>query len=1311
MASHKPLSLTDVALIADTIFLLVRVVLAFVAHRRHSNSTRRPHVLEADASYLSQLLFLWIWPLLSRGYAQQSITTKDLPPLHPTDATATLVAAFRRHWAQFPAHSLPRHLHAVCWRTFYHSAALMLVVTAANIANPLLLHGLLQALTSPSVDAGHAAGLAALWCVALVVNCVFVHQFWSVAVRCGMHTRSILQQFVFEKALTVSHIAGHVHALLAVDATRICDNYVVCFVHWDTWSAVVTLSVCVYFLFDLLSYSALVWLIVTLLYAPCAAFFGRRIQIHSAAHQHRRDARTSVFTQMLRGVLTMKANAYDAWCEGRLDAARRRELEALQWKAIHGTFNTSVLVVAQVIAPMASFVVFVHVQGGRLDAATAFSALAWFSTAASPLLRLPKGLTTVVDATVSLNRLEAFFRSSERRDGLASRPSSSVVSTHLYYAIELKSVTCSWNVTTFNTEDGHDGDNTNNHHVQRRQLFAELTLVVPKGQFVVCCGPVGCGKSSFLDLCVQMLPVSAGQVLVHGTVAYCPQTPWIQNTSVRDNILFGLPMDRMWYKMTLHMCALDDDLALWPHGDATVAGDQGARAIYSRRNILLLDNVLASLDSHVGDHIFTRCLCSPALMYMTKVVVTNQPAFIAHAAVDRVLCFEHANDSAMRGDFTVQSLAPPVFKRSEGASIDSTAATEPPSTGKGHRRNSTLPLLAERLGESSPDDSKTREVVVRNAPHEPAAPEPSRQGALDLRILMLYVKSLGSPCAVAGCGFLFVVEHGLVLGGAYCLGQWSHSSDDDMSSSKSTSFQTLFIVLGLVQACTSVVRKVLFVVLSLAASASVHTSVVRALVRASMRFFDTTSPGVILNRCITDVASVDETIPYVVSSFLANGLDIVMSFVAVAATAPLVLAVVLLLVYPYMYLYKLYRWPARDLKRLQSAARSPILSHFNEVSQGVNTVAAFDAAAAVSATSMRVIDASVQAYWPSLVANQWVTLWLELLGIGIVAAAAAACVWLRATDQLHASGVGVVLTYAAQLPGRMGWMLKMLAAIEVECVALERLDELTIQAEFYKEDPPESGHLDGEANMRFGDGTLHFHHVSMSYGGHVVLRDIHVDIPTHAKVAVVGRTGAGKSSLVRALLGLYPIHGSIQLGTVALSSLSTTTLRRQVLGFIPQDAVLLGQTLWEGLVGDVAQSKVILDTIERFLDQVGMLDAVDQLQNGLDTPLTDVAFSGGELQLLCVARALLRPGHVLICDEATAYMDAETDGAIHRLLFALPRTVLTICHRVHHLMEYDVVLVLDKGRLVEAGPPHELLAAYPNGMFASLVDTSSRAES
>ncbi|RHY65609.1 hypothetical protein DYB30_003437 [Aphanomyces astaci] len=736
-----------------------------------------------------------------------------------------------------------------------------------------------------------------------------------------------------------------------------------------------------------------------------------------------------------------------------------------------------------------------------------------------------------------------------------------------------------------------------------------------------------------------------------------------------------------------------------------------ARAIYSRRNILLLDNVLASLDSHVGDHIFTRCLCSPALMYMTKVVVTNQPAFIAHAAVDRVLCFEHANDSAMRGDFTVQSLAPPVFKRSEGASIDSTAATEPPSTGKGHRRNSTLPLLAERLGESSPDDSKTREVVVRNAPHEPAAPETSRQGALDLRILMLYVKSLGSPCAVAGCGFLFVVEHGLVLGGAYCLGQWSHSSDDDMSSSKATSFQTLFIVLGLVQACTSVVRKVLFVVLSLAASASVHTSVVRALVRASMRFFDTTSPGVILNRCITDVASVDETIPYVVSSFLANGLDIVMSFVAVAATAPLVLAVVLLLVYPYMYLYKLYRWPARDLKRLQSAARSPILSHFNEVSQGVNTVAAFDAAAAVSATSMRVIDASVQAYWPSLVANQWVTLWLELLGIGIVAAAAAACVWLRATDQLHASGVGVVLTYAAQLPGRMGWMLKMLAAIEVECVALERLDELTIQAEFYKEDAPESGHLDGEANMRFGDGTLNFHHVSMSYGGHVVLRDIHVDIPTHAKVAVVGRTGAGKSSLVRALLGLYPIHGSIQLGTVALSSLSTTTLRRQVLGFIPQDAVLLGQTLWEGLVGDVAQSKVILDTIERSLDQVGMLDAVDQLQNGLDTPLTDVAFSGGELQLLCVARALLRPGHVLICDEATAYMDTETDGAIHRLLFALPRTVLTICHRVHHLMEYDVVLVLDKGRLVEAGPPHELLAAYPNGMFASLVDTSSRAES
>ncbi|KAF0689122.1 Aste57867_19394 [Aphanomyces stellatus] len=1255
----RALRLGDINMIVDTTFLLLRAALAYWAHWRHCVSLprpRHPQVDETKASFVSSLFFLWIWPLLSHGYRTQSIKMADLPPLHPRDAGGALFARFQAHWRQFPRHGLVRHLHAVVWPTFYHAAALMVVATAANIANPLLLHALLDAMTTSTTSSSPML-LAALWFLALACNSLFVHQFWAVAVRCGMHTRSILQQFVFEKSLRLaSHAdwtAGAVQSLLAVDACRLCDNYVVCFLHWNTWAALVTLAACQFSLFRLLSYSSFVWLAVVVLYAPCAVYFGGKIKTHSQAHQAARDDRATVFTQILRAALTMKACAYEAWSEARIQDARAVELTALQWKAMHDTLSTSLLLVAQVLAPMLTFLAFIHLQHRTLDAATAFSALAWFNTAASPLLRLPQVLVTLVDASVSLDRLERFFRAPERETDVAPEPAATPQSMYapptLYHAIEIQHVTCSWS--------------------PQRPLFQDLTLVVPKGQFVACYGAVGAGKSSFLELCLRLPSISHGNVATHGTIAYCPQTPWIQNTSVRDNILFGLPMDRQWYKMTLHMCALEEDIALWPLGDATIAGEQGnalsggqkqrvslARAIYSRRSILLLDDVLASLDAHVGAHIFQRCLASPTLAYTTKILVVNQPTYLQHPSVDRVLYFEES----VQGHCTIQHMD--------------------------HVHVHAIPVEAPSIQSDTAPISTTDQPLVA-----PAASETTAHGALDRTLLRLYLTSLGSSCAVGSYALLLLVEHGLVLGATFCLGQWSTNAND-------TAYQSVYIALGLAQAATSLGRKASFVLLSLAASSHLHASLAHALMHASMRFFDTHAQGMLLNRCVKDIAALDETIPYVVSTFLYNSLEIVMSLVSVAATTPFVLVLVLVVVYPYAVVYNMYRWPARDLKRLQSAARSPILSYFNEIAAGTSTVVAFDASDAVARVSMAHIDHSVRTYWPSLVANQWVTVWLEMLGIVVVVVAVVSCVWLHAAGRLSTALIGLVLTYAAALPSRIGWMLKMLAAIEVEFVALERIHDLTTAATV-DADAAADRVLPTTANRQLAadDGCLHIDHLSMNYGATTVLRDIHVDVPAGAKVAVVGRTGAGKSSLVRALLGLYPIQGSIRIGDIDLASLPPAVLRQLVLGFVPQDALFLGRTVWEALVGDAYD--MAPGAVDAVLVQVGLpLDHAI-----LHTSLADVTFSGGEMQLLCLARALLRPGRVLVCDEATAFVDAETDETIHRLLFQLPRTVLTICHRVHHLLEYDLVLVLDKGHLVECGAPADLQANYPKGIFASLV--------
>ncbi|KAH9067458.1 hypothetical protein Ae201684P_021615 [Aphanomyces euteiches] len=1270
--SHHTLDLNDINVLVDTGILLVKMLTSWLAQRRY-NYDQLPHraqCLETDASLFSQLFFLWIWPLLRQGYRNKSLEMADLPPMHPMDAGDALVERFRLHWRQYPNHSLIRHLHAVVWRPLYYSAALMAGMTVANLANPLLLHSLLECLSQPHVPLNHAVGLAALWILALTSTGIFLHQFWAVAVRCGMHTRSILQQFVFDKALRLSSSAGmngRVNSLLSVDACRLCDDNVICFLHWDTWSAVATLVTCFYFLFDLLSYSSLVWLGVMALYAPCAAFFGAKIKKQSATHQGRRDDRSDIVTQLLRAALTMKALALDAWSEARVAQARGAELNALQWKALHQTFSTSVLAVALVVAPMLSFIVFIHVQHRELDAATAFSALAWFNTAATPLLRIPMVISTLVDSYVSLSRLEAFFRADER-PGDNDKPQSR---SQMHLAIELENVQCHWTDA-------------------QRPLFRNLTLSVPKGQFLACAGAVGSGKSSFLELCIRLPVVTQGSVRIHGTVAYCPQRPWIQNASIRDNILFGLPMDRTWYKLTIQMCCLQDDVAQWPAGDATLAGEQGcnlsggqkqrvslARAVYSRRDILLLDDVLASLDAHVGQQIFQNCLCSPALAYTTKILVVNQPAYLQHPSVDRVLYFEESPD----GHYTINPIDP---SRIQQPTTEDSSET---SSGHGHTSSAATPSAA------------TSTSVVEAQSGESAS-EFASHGALDSKLILLYLRSIGSGWVVVGYGLVLLVEHFLILASTYCLSRWTEDSQN-------TSVQTIYVVLGIAQATASLGQKVIFVLLSLTASVELHQALMRALVHASMHFFDSHSQGMLLNRCVKDVASLDETVPYVVSTFLYNTLEIVMSFVSVVATAPAVLLVVLFLIYPYIVVYNMYRWPARDLKRLQSASRSPILAYFNEIAQGTSTIAAFDAGSMITRASMDKIDLSVQSFWPALIANQWVTVWLEFLGLFIVIEAVFGCVYLRAANHMGAGIVGLILTYAAQLPTRLGWMFKMLAALEVEFVALERIDQITAIADFHADRTSTALTI---APPMFHGGVLRIQHMTMAYGPtsspNIVLHDVHVDIPAGANVAVVGRTGAGKSSFVRALLGLYPIQGSVKLGGVDLSTLSKPVLRTQVLGFVPQDSILLGRTVLEALTcGDSSNADRI--GVEKVLAQVGMTDAVLQLRQGVDTPLSEVTFSGGEMQLLCLARALLRPGHVLICDEATAYVDVKTDEAIHRLLVELPRTVITICHRVHHLMEYDLILVLDKGRLVECGSPVELQTQYPRGIFASLIATGS----
>ncbi|OQS05768.1 hypothetical protein THRCLA_02145, partial [Thraustotheca clavata] len=1227
-------------LIFDSYFLFIKAGISWYQYYLRLKKKTKVDQVEVKASYLQKFFFTWIWPLLKqRSNSSSPLEVKDLPRIHPDDEATPLYVSFHHHCLKYPSLSLVRHLHAVCWRPFYLAAGYLLISTIGNIAMPWILQQLLETLALDNVTQSEQLSAGLLYSLALfvavVVKSLFEHQFWATGVRCGLHVRSILQTHLLEKALKLSptsrqsYSPGVISSLLAMDACRIGDSSFVCTLHWDTWSGCLSLSAAIYSLYKLLGPACHVWLGFMVLYTPVSYYCGHHIKLASQEHQKNRDARSHHTSQFLHAPLTLKGCGYEDTVYNATTHSRQDELNALRRKLLVAASNVSILTAFQVIAPLCTFLTYVHILHQPLNAAVVFSALAWFSTASNPLLRVPQVISKLMDTQVSIDRLERFFTAEERY------PINTSSSDNVDTAIAVHNITCQWS-----------------HNSPR--LFHQLSIVIPRGYFVVCEGDNCTGKSSFLELCLQMPMITNGSVHVDGTIAYCPQTPWILNDTVRINILFGLPMDSVWYKKTLTFCALDEDILAWPEGDATFAGNQGsalsggqkqrvslARAIYSRRSILLLDDILASLDIHVARHILEFGLCSPELAHLTKILVLPPSRRIPSSYAGPIMRLTFEKDPS-HGRIHVQN-------QPYDTTINSTEAEAQWEDNEQDLSNSVIQSNATELTSAVVESEESTPLGLYNA------------------FVKGYLGLINSRSQLYCYALILFLEHFLLLGTTFALSQWSEG----------TASEWFYIVICMIECCFVATQRVSFVFLTLQASKGLHNLVLRAMVYAPMSFFDKNTPGMVLNRCIKDIGAVDESIPGVVSLFLFNFMEIVMSFVSIALATPWVLLAIVVLFYPYSLLYNIFRLSGRDLTRLERATRTPVLSYFSQALSGTSSLVAYHAMGSTQQCFTEYIDASIQCFWLFTIANQWVTVWLELVGVAILILVAITATYLRVYHGLTNALVGLLLTYAVRLPIRMNWTFKMLATIEMESISLERLEDLIHRTDTTLTIP--------NYDAMPVDGALHLHKLSFSYSpsSSLVLNNVSLLIPSNSKVAILGRTGAGKSSLVRVLLGLYSYEGSITIGGVQLNQLAEP---QQHIGFIPQDPVLLGETLRDALSWPGTTD----DQIYTVLNQVGMRNKV----NSLDENLQKYSWSGGEAQLLMLARALLRPAtKLLLCDEATAHMDSQLNAHVHEILLKLSRlTVLMICHRREHLHEFDLLAVLEKGALVQCGTPQRVLA-------------------
>ncbi|CAK4746259.1 unnamed protein product [Aphanomyces euteiches] len=784
-------------------------------------------------------------------------------------------------------------------------------------------------------------------------------------------------------------------------------------------------------------------------------------------------------------------------------------------------------------------------------------------------------------------------------------------------------------------------------------------------------GKVGSGKSSLCLAILGELYQTQGTSGVQGSIAYCPQDPWIQQMTVRDNILFGSPLDARKYSRVVDACGLLADFEAMAHGDLTMVGSKGstlsggqkarislARACYSDADIVILDSPLAAIDAVVQKEIMTKCI-ETLLKTKTVILVTHNPDVINAESVNRLVEVEN-------GCLTYSVLKKSNALLSEG-------------------------FEAHSLRENLPFQSATKVHDVESAEAE----EWREEGDVNFAVYASYISACGGTPLVLWICMIQILWQTCQIASDVWLGVWSTSAD---AAARTNWYIGVYSALCIGSVLMVLLRTLVVATSGLKSSTTLFDKMTLSLLGTSMPFFDLNPFGRIINRYADDISTIDTGLADVFGGVTTMCFALFGSLLTSAAAIQWGGVLIIPFLYLYFQVGKLYLQPSRELSRLTNVTDSPVYSYLSEVEQGFTSIRAFGSKYLERAKERhgQHVDLNNRIRFAKEVINSWFDLRIMLQGTAIVAIVASGLVYFR--PSLTAGLVGLAFNYVLMADASIVDLVKTYSWLEICMVAPERVLEY---CNLHSEDP--CG--DSKTAFMLKQGAIEFNQVQLRYKptGELVLKDVTCSIRGGEKIGIVGRTGAGKSSLTMVLFRMYPIEsGSILIDGRDISTIPKQELRRQ-LSIIPQSPVLFKGTLHQyldpfGSFDDAALWSVVA--------KAGLHKLVSKMPEKLSTQLADKGsnLSVGERQMLCLARALLVQSKIIVLDEATAAMDHETDEQLQRVIsteFA-DATVLTIAHRLHTVMHSDRIMVMDGGRVVEMDSPRALLAKE-DGVFSHLA--------
>ncbi|KAL8748531.1 MAG: hypothetical protein Q9184_007237, partial [Pyrenodesmia sp. 2 TL-2023] len=1326
---------------------------------------RRPCVffkgLPVDGQYtvstLNRWTFAWADELLSFAKRNHRLDLVHLPQLHLRLRSEYLEKLFNK---EKRSNVLWRDLLRVHRLELVGQSLLAMTQGILQFTPQLAMYRLLELLEQRSEGAA-VADEAWIWVAALGVSIIvtaWVEAFlyWVVWARLGSLIRSGLSALIFSKSTRRKDVKGHQKAsitgnieangvtepaangpvmqqqtqpdgpiikplneeedeevqksrqsvinLVAIDTKRVTD-FVSC--HWIFSQTIAKLAASIFFLVNLIGWrSLLAGFAVSALSLPFNIWASRTYSRTQTGLMKARDQKMVVVTEALQGIRQIKFSALESQWQAKIGRKRAEEL-AMQWKAFAvDTVLIGIWILGPVMLSAVSLAVFA-VLNGELSPSIAFTTITVFAQIEMAMAAIPE-LTSdglgAVEAWVSLRRIGEYLAAPEREDFII--PAEEVSFENAWLA---------W------SSDSQEED-------PDRFVLRNVSLVFPARKLSVISGKTGSGKSLLLAAVLGEVDKLAGVVkvprardqrfdskanksnwIIDSAIAFVAQIPWIENATIRDNILFGLPFDKKRYTKVLSSCALTKDLDMLPDGELTDIGANGinlsggqrwrvtfARALYSRAGILVLDDIFSAVDAHVGRQLFEDALTGELGKGRTRILVTHHVG----------LCLPRTDYAVLLGDGTVEH-AGPVEQLQQGGMLDTVLQEEREDEAiRAKQVEANIEALAE-IGDDDAtlqkiltavtersvktDDSET-EVKGKVQPKKFTEEERREKGSVKLGIWKEYLSTSGGWWVWPPIILFFCFYQILVLGRSWWISLWTRSYQSESSvifqqvthqsyrylkpnptgvnavgtqkelNGELSFYLGMYVGISILICISGTWRYYFVFMASLKASRRLFDKLTYSILRAPLRWLDTVPVGRILNRFTADFAVVDSRMGNDVGFMLYQVIQLVGIIIAGLFVSPYMLLSALGLLVLCLFVALRFLAGAREVKRLESNAKSPIYEQFGSALAGIATIRAFAKADDYVDRMFEKIDAHARAFWYIWLFNRWMAFRLNVIGAFFAILVAAVIVSAKGID---ASLAGFALSFALQYSGAITWTIRQYTSVELAMNATERIVEysrITIEDQEGPDVPaawPAEGHLQVEGLVAGYAPDLP-----------PVLRGLSFSVSKNQRVGVVGRTGAGKSSLTLALFRfLEAREGSIVIDGIDISRIKLQQLRSR-LAIIPQDPVLFSGTVRSNLDAfDEHSDAELYDALERvhLIRGTGNTSRGEPSSPAGPTPLPitnantnifsslssrisegGLNLSQGQRQLLTLARAIVSRPKIMVLDEATSAVDMATDVLIQR---------------------------------------------------------------